>query len=74
MERIRSATVNTYTNPTAPLYESVDPCSQQDSVKTACLYGNIANVSLSVSPRSDANIEMKECSAYGVITNQKAQF
>ena len=45
------------------LYENVDPLSQS-TVKTTQLYENIPTVS---SPHHQNNIEMNQCTAYGVL-------
>ena len=48
---------------TSPTYENVDPLSQS-TVKTTQLYENIPTVS---SPHHQNNIEMNQCTAYGVL-------
>ena len=49
---------------TSPVYENVDPLSQS-AVKTTQLYENIPTVS---SPHHQNNIEMNQCTAYGVLS------
>ena len=52
------------------LYENVDPLSQS-TVKTTQLYENIPTVS---SPHHQNNIEMNQCTAYGVLKEQPIVF
>ena len=49
--------------PGVQMYENVDPLSQS-TVKTTHLYKNIPTVS---SPHHQNNIEMNQCTAYGVL-------
>ena len=49
--------------PDVQMYEKVDPLSQ-NTVKTTQLYENIPTVS---SPHHQNNIEMNQCTAYGVL-------
>ena len=48
---------------TSPVYENVDPLPQS-TVETTQLYENIPTVS---SPHHQNNIEMNQCTAYGVL-------
>ena len=50
--------------PGVQMYENVDPLSQS-TVKTTHLYENIPTVSSS--PHHQSNIEMNQCTAYGVL-------
>ena len=52
--------------PGVQMYENVDPLSS--TVKTTQLYENIPTVS---SPHHQNNIEMNQCTAYGVLRTQQ---
>ena len=52
--------------PLTVVYENFDPLSQSTAVKTTQLYENIPTVSSPTHHQN--NIEMNQCTAYGVLT------